>query len=283
VPLLPYATVKPHAATPEKCTRGLCHPHTPGHYTCMNAACPGRDENNGAGRHSTRHVLRHADTQEYATIPLALIPLDGIALKPVFMCDWCAEDAGPAFCADTHTAAPPEPCPVCGVVGDEAAVPCLKRDGVTPLHFTHDERPTLVLDTCAHAHRPDCAIFTGCACTTDDQPPERPPHPSTLINDGNGPDISRLLIKPGEAQALLQREGIHWWQVRRCDSRFTQIGHKPCLWAEVAELDDAGHIRFDDDGHEIHREVVIVIELPPPGQIGAPRPALPPVDAPPTS
>lgn len=275
--LHPYATVKPH--TPEACPRGLCHPHTIGHWVCQNPNCPGRTENNGAGRPAVLQTLRHATADEYATLPLAHIPVDGIARKPVFMCEDCAEEteAHQPFC--THPAPRLPACPKCAAGADQE---CVRKDGVSTLGFTHTDRPPQTLDTCTHAHRPDCPIFANCACTGDDQPPARPPHPSTLLNDGNGPDISRLLIKPGEAQMLLQDHGIHWWQVRRCDSRFTQ-DNRPCLWAEVAELDDQGHIRYGDDGHEIRSEVVIVIELPAPGQLGPPRPALPPVDAPPTA
>jgi hypothetical protein len=274
MPLLPYATVKPH--DPQACPQNLCHPHVMGHWVCMNSACPGRAENSGTGRAAYLQTLRHATDAEYATLPLAHIPVDGIARKPVFMCEECAEEteAHTPFCA--HPAPKLPACPKCAAGADQQ---CVRKDGVTALGFNHGDRPAQILDTCLHAHRPDCAVFEGCQCSGNDEPPARPPHPSTLINDGNGPDISRLLIEPGEAQMLLQREGVHWWQVRRVDSRFTQLGHKPCIWAEVAETDEQGHIRFDADGHEILREVVIVIELPPPGQIGAPRAALPPADA----
>jgi hypothetical protein len=121
-------------------------------------------------------------------------------------------------------------------------------------------------------HRHDCPVFTDCLCTKDDPNPPRPPHPAHSINTGNGPDISRLLFGPEIAQQLLLHHGVHWWQVRRADSRYMQ-DQTPCLWAEIATLDDGGHLQFDDHGHEIRREVVIPIVAPPQGQLGQPTPA----------
>lgn len=269
--LAPYAFVKPHA--PQTCPQRVCHPHAPGHPVCQNPGCPGRDENNGAGRPAYIQTRRHAAAEEYAQIPLGHIPIDAVAHKPVFMCDDCAEasEAHALFC--THPAPQLPACPKCAAGADQV---CVRKDGITALGFNHADRPGMVYDRCTHAHRADCPIFTDCPCTSDDQAPQRPPHPATIPE--NQPDISRLLFDPAYAQAMLLDHGIHWWQVRRCDSRYTQ-DNKPCLWAEIADLDDAGHIRYDDDGHETRREVVIVIELPPPGQIGPPRPALPPADA----
>lgn len=249
--LLPYATVKPHdPADCRDCTRTA-----PGHQVCMNPTCPGRSENDGAGRVAVFQVRRHATDDEYAALPLAHIPVDGIAHKAAFACDDCAELAEP-FCEHPPPSSPP--CPVCQADGE---APCLKQDRRTPRWAWHSTRQHPQLERCDHAHRPDCGIFTGCACTGDDEPPARPAHPATLINDGNGPDVSRLLFDPAYAQLLLQQQGVHWWQVRRADSRLTQ-DNKPCLWAEVAQVDERGHIQFDEHGHEILSEVVIVIEVP---------------------
>lgn len=274
--LKPYAFVKPH--DPQACPQGRCHPHTPGNPVCQNTNCPGRAENNGAGRVAAIQTRRHATAEEYAQIPLGHIPIDAVAHKPVFMCDDCAEtsEAHAPFCQ--HPAPRLPACPQCKAGADQV---CVKRDGISALGFTHSARPAMVYDRCTHAHRADCDIFDGCPCTGDDQPPQRPAHPAAL--PAHAPDISRLLIQPGEAQMLLQAQGVHWWQVRRCDSRFTQLGHKPCIWAEVADLDAAGHTRFDDAGHEIRREVVIIIEPPAPQQPIPARPAPPPLDTPPTA
>lgn len=253
--LLPYATVKPHdAAACPQCSR-----RAPGHQVCINSACPGRAENNGGGRVATRQVARHATDQEYAALPLAHIPIDGYAVRPVFMCDYCAEDAGEPFC--DHPAPQPAACPTCGAHGDPMTAPCLKRDGKTPLHFTHADRPVFQPDRCAHAHRADCPIFTGCPCQTDDEPPVRPPHPAQNHIDGPGPDTSALLFEPELAQALLLHHGVHWWQVRSVASCYTQ-DNKPAIRADVAQLDDAGHLRYDVHGHEVRQEIVIVIEAP---------------------
>lgn len=254
MPVLPYTLVKPH--DPAACPQ--CGPRAPGHQACLNPNCPGRGENGGAGRAATRQTRRHATAEEYGRLPLALTPLDGTCHQAVFACDECAEDCGlhEPFCAHPEPTLPA--CPVCAAGADQ---PCLKKDGVTALGFTHAARPGLVHDRCTHAHRADCPVFDACRCTGDDQPPPRPPHPATLVGDGNGPDVSRLLFDPAYAQALLAEQGIHWWQVRRADSRLTQ-DNKPCMWAEVAQLDDAGHIRFDEHGHEVLREVVIVLEAP---------------------
>src|SRR5579871_4738676 len=264
MPPLPYATVKPH--TPDTCPDRhgpltLCHPQAPGHWACQNPACP-----NGPGHPATLHTLRHATTAEYAALPLAHIPIDRLARQAVFMCDDCAEDteAHAPFC--THPPAVLPPCPKCGAPQDQA---CVKKDGVTTLGFTHAARPPKVYERCTHAHRPDCSVFEDCACSGDDQPPTRPQHPAQSHIDGPGPDISKLLFEPELAQLLLQHRGVHWWQVRSVESRRMQDG-RPCLWAEVATVDDGGHLRYDEHGHEIRQEVVIPIVAPPPGQLGQP-------------
>ena len=248
--LLPYATVKPHDAA--ECPH--CGPRGQGHHRCQNGACPGRDENNGAGRVATMQTRRHATEQEYAALPLGLLPIDGVAHQAVFACDECAEDAFDPFCG--HPEPQPIPCPACGVADPTA--PCLKKDGKTPLGFRHSGRVDPRPEMCTHAHRPDCSVFDGCQCTGDDQPPQRPAHPAA---DGHSPDVSRLLFDEATAQMLLLGHGIHWWQVREVRSVWTQ-DTKPALQAEYAALDDAGHIRFDEHGHEVLKTVVIPIVAP---------------------
>lgn len=245
--LLPYATVKPHDG--EQCQ--LCTRQGVGHYVCQNPACPGRSENNGAGRVATHATRRHATDAEYAALPLAHQPIDGIAHQAVYCCDECAEDAEP-FCA--HALPEPEPCPVC----DAVKGPCFKRDGVTPRHVRHAARLDPQPEICTHAHRPDCGVFDGCRCTQDDPPPARPTHPAA---DGHHPDVSRLLLDEGEAQALLAQRGIHWWQVREVASVWTQ-DTRPALQAEYATLDEAGHVRHDEHGHEVRETIVIEITAP---------------------
>jgi hypothetical protein len=248
--VLGYRSVKPHDPDAFPC----CSRFAPGHYACMNPKCPGADENNGSGRIATVSTVRHATAAEYAALPLAHTPIDGVAHQAVYMCDHCAEDVLP-FCE--HAPPEPQPCPNCGAA-DEA--PCLRRDGVTPLHFTHADRPKPVFDVCRHAHQPDCPVFEDCPCTGGDPAPVRPKHPANL--DGNGPDISRLLFDEAYAQILLQQHGVHWWQVREAASVYTQ-DNIPALRAEVAQLDEGGHLVFDVHGHEVIETVVIPIVAPP--------------------
>lgn len=250
--MLPYATVKPHDA--DECQQ--CGPRGIGHHRCQNPDCPGKDENGGAGRVATMQARRHATEQEYAALPLALTPIDGTAHQAVFACDDCAEDAFEPFCE--HLEPAPVPCPTCGV--SDPTLPCLKKNGKTPRSFRHSGRVDPPKERCAHAHRSDCPVFAGCPCTGDDEPPQRPVHPA---NDPNVTvDTSHLLFDEAAAQILLQQHGIHWWQVREAGSVWTQ-DTKPALRAEYATLDDAGHIRFDEHGHEVRAEIVIEIAVPP--------------------
>lgn len=248
--LLPYATVKPHAEGGLPC----CSPRALGHYVCQNPACPGRGENNGAGRHAVHQTRRHATDAEYAALPLAHQPIDGIAHQAVFACDECAEDVEP-FCA--HPEPSPEPCPVCGVKQG----PCLRRDRAGFRSVRHAARVDPQPERCTHAHRPDCGVFDGCQCTGDDPAPARPTHPAA---DGHNPDLTRLLIPEAAAQILLAQHGVHWWQVREAASVWTQ-DTKPALQAEYVTLDDKGHFRFDDHGHKILDTIVIEITAPPQG------------------
>lgn len=245
--LLPYAVVKPHAADGPAC----CSPAALGHYACMNPSCTGRSENNGAGRVAVLQIPRHATAEEYAALPLAHQPIDGIAIKTVYACDECAEDLEP-FCE--HPPPQPVPCPVCAVTDG----PCIKRDGVTHRYVRHAARVDPPLEYCAHAHRPDCGVFDGCQCHQDDPAPTRPTHPAA---GGHHPDVSRLLFDESAAQALLAQRGIHWWQVREVASVWTQ-DTKPAMRAEYAALDDAGHVRFDEHGHEVREEIVIELVAP---------------------
>lgn len=248
--LLPYAMIKPHDA--DEC--GHCTPRGPGHHRCLNANCPGRSENGGAGRVATRMTLRHATDAEYAALPLALTPIDGVARQAVLACDECAEDALEPFCE--HPAPEPVPCPTCGVA--DPALPCLKKDGNSPLPFRHSGRTDPLPEVCAHAHRSDCPVFDGCQCTADDPPPVRPKHPAA---DAPGPDVSRLLFDPALAQMLLAEHGVHWWQAREVASVYTQ-DNIPALQAQYATLDQAGHVRYDEHGHEVLDTLVIEITAP---------------------
>lgn len=249
--LLQYATVKPHH--PSTCA--ACTPTRPGHHVCQNPACPGRGENNGVGRIATMATRRHATDAEFAALPLGLRPIDGIAHQAVYACDECGEDACEPFCADAHPQPEPQPCPVCEASGDQQ---CLKRDGTTPRSTRHAARVDPPHPVCDHAHQPDCPIFDGCDCTGAQQPPARPTHPAA---NGHHPDVTRLLIPEPAAQMLLAERGVHWWQVREARSVWTQ-DTRPALQAEYATLDEGGHVRFDEHGHEVREQIVIIIATP---------------------
>lgn len=246
MPLLPYATVKPH--DPSRCQP--CTREGIGHYVCQNPACPGRGENSGVGRVAEHAERRYATEAEYAALPPAHQPIDGIAHKAVYACDECTEDVEP-FCE--HPEPAPQPCPVCKVTTG----PCFKRDGVTPRHVRHAARTDPQPGTCTHVHRADCGIFTDCSCTADDEPPVRPKRPR---GDGHRPDLSRLGIPETAARMLLAQRGIAWWQVREAASVLTQ-DTRPALQAEYAALDEAGHVRRDDDGHEVRETILIELDV----------------------
>lgn len=245
--VLAYRSVKPHAADGLDC----CTPRGPGHYACQNPACPGAGENNGAGRPAGRQVRRHATAAEYAALPVGLMPIDGVAHQAVFMCDGCADEVD-EFC--DHPPIPAPPCPTCQATGDD---PCLKKNG-TARSGWHTGRQAPTVDPCRHAHREDCAIFTGCVCSADDEAPTRP---KRTVVTGPEPDTSRLLIPPVAAQNLLARAGIPWALVREVASVWTQ-DNKPAIRAMVARADDTGNPVRDEHGHEVLDEAVIVIEAP---------------------
>lgn len=248
--MLGYRSIKPH----DPATCQACTPFGAGHLACMNANCPGAGDNDGAGRIATQQSLRHATEDEYAALPYEHLPIDGVARKLVVACDACAESAFAPFCV--HPEPQPEPCPTCQAQGED---PCLRQDGVTPLHFRHADRTEPPTPVCLHAHRPECEIFEGCACHTDDQPPQRPKRP---LAGAPEPDTSRLLIGIAAAQMLLLRKGVGWARVRSAASVWTQ-DNEPALQAEVLTVDDAGHLVYDEHGHPVIETVVIPIVAPP--------------------
>ena len=251
--MLPPRAIKPH--DPRACPNGACAPRGPGHPGCMNENCEGSGDNAGQGRIATNTALRHATAEEYAALPLGLMPIDGIARIAVHACDDCAEAAFAPFCRHP----PPEPaaCPRCGALGEQ---PCLSRDGVTPRTIgPHAERLAAQPEPehCLHAHRPDCGIFTDCACAHDDPPPDRPKRPAA---HETGPDVSALRIPEPWAQMILHGRGVHWSQVASVASVWTQ-DNQPALRAEVYRADGADAV-FDAHGRRVTDTVLIPITAP---------------------
>jgi hypothetical protein len=235
----PYRTIKPHH--PAECVE--CGPDRPGHQQCQSDGC---DEL------AVLQVQRHATADEYAALPESLMPIDGVCLIRVDMCEDCGETAAEPFCS--HPVPSSVPCPKCQAAGDQ---PCLKKSG-EPRQTMHrarlDAQPQP--EACAHAHRPDCGIFTGCQCTGDDTPPERPKRP---VGASNGPDISGLTMPLHLAQMLLASTQHPWTTVVRAWNQLSQ-DNRPQLAAEVYTLDENGHRVFDQHGHYV--TTTIAIDLP---------------------
>jgi hypothetical protein len=235
----PYRTGKPHASGCDQCA-----PQGAGHHLCQAPGCQ-----NVAG---DRQAARHATAEEYAAIPDGLKPLDGIAHMSVYGCDDCAEDAFTPFC--DHTPPPAPPCPTCGATGDD---PCTKKDRATPRNGWHSARTVSQPEPCTHAHREGCEIFTGCQCAGDDEAPARP---RRMPAAGPGPDVSGLTIPVFAAQMHAAQHGIPWDRVAEARSMFTQ-DNRPAIQYTVRQHDAAGHVLYDDHGHEITETVLVPLQV----------------------
>jgi hypothetical protein len=235
----PYRTVKPHS--PAECPQ--CSPTGTGHQLCQ-----------GCDEIATSQTLRHATDAEYAALPEGLRPIDGLAQQTVYACDDCAEaPTFQGFCVHPEPAA--VPCPKCKAAGDE---PCTAKSG-DPRYAPHTVRalaqPTR--ETCTHAHRPDCEIFTDCQCTGDDQAPARPPR--TLMHAAQV-DVSGLTIPVPAAQMILAQAGTPWVTVVRAWNLRTQ-DDRPALAAEV-QVYESGHLQYDAHGHAV--TTTIIVPMPDP-------------------
>jgi hypothetical protein len=183
----PYRAERPH--DPAECQ--TCGPTRPGHQLCQHDSCDELAE--------AQH-RRHATAEEFAALPEAFQPIDGVAYQAVFSCydhevgPICGDgdhgmpandggglvEVGGMHGADSltvlRTATGTGPCPQCGAAADE---PCVKADG-NPRTAPHRDRgadagavqvPTAV---CDHVHRPDCRGLGRCVCRADDPAPDRP-------------------------------------------------------------------------------------------------------------
>jgi len=210
--------------------------------------CQGPD---GCNEAASAQTQRHATQAEYDAIPEGLKPLDGYATKPVFGCDDCADDgAFEPFCE--HTPAPAPPCPTCGAAGDQ---PCTKKDrAASRAKGWHGGRTAPVAEPCRHAHREDCEIFTGCQCSSDDQPPARMPR--GMLPE-LGPDISGLTVPVHIAQVVLAAAGYAWATVLSARDMQTQ-DNRAAIGAEV-QVYESGHLQYDNHGHPMMLSVVVPI------------------------
>ena len=124
----------------------------------------------GCTRPATAQYAKHLSLDEYNAIPEQRRPVDGVAVKPVFVCE---DHLPPDPCDHTgdQTADAP-PCPQCGVTDG----PCLTPDGA-PREQHHNARlyaPPPEPAPHIHAHRDDCGGHGACNCRND-APPEREP------------------------------------------------------------------------------------------------------------
>lgn len=247
----PYRTAKPH--DPAACDR--CSLNGPGHRLCQGP--------DGCSEIATAQTRRHATQAEYDAIPEALKPRDGYATMPVFGCDDCADDGQfDPFC--DHAPVPAPPCPKCAAEGD---APCTKKDRATPrTKGWHDGRTGPIIEPCHHAHREECAVFTGCQCTGDDPAPTRTPRAAGT--NGPAPDISGLTVPVHIAQMVLAQAGYSWPTVTRAYSLQTQ-DNRPAIGADV-HVYESGHLQYDQHGHPLVQNVVVPILLVPQGQLLGP-------------
>lgn len=237
--MLPLAILRPHH--PAECDD--CGPRGQGHKRCQNTACPGAGENNSQGRIATHQTQRHATRAEFTALPEGLRPIDGRATVAVFGCEDCAEDAFEPFCE--HPTPQPAPCATCGANGD---APCTKPNG-NPRGGWHHARQAAQPrpEPCRHAHREDCDTFNGCACTGDDQPPERP---KAAASTAFGPDVSGLRVPVAVAQTVLAQAAVPWGRLKAVRSMYLQ-DNRDGIAADLYQYDDAGIQIRDIHGHEV--------------------------------
>lgn len=234
----PSRTVKPH--TGSDCP--ACQPSGTGHHLCQGDGC---------NEIATTQTRRHATDTEYAGIPATIAPLDGVAHITVHGCDNCA-DAGAfePFC--THPADTVAPCPKCGAASEQS---CTRADGrMRP--GPHAERPQTARERCAHAHQPDCDVFTGCTCTSASPAPVRPKRAPGIVH---WPDMTQMTIPIPAAQMLVAEHGIAWHQVAAIRSTVTQIGAQPAIDVEVYQNDPSGNRMYDGHGKPITETVEILL------------------------
>lgn len=236
----PYRTARPHGA---ECP--LCAPTGPGHQLCQNDGCDEVDVMQVARRHAT--------AEEYAALPENVMPNDGVAEATVYGCDDCSEDVKP-YCA--HTPPSPAACPKCKATGED---PCTAKNG-DARWTNHTARAAAQPkpDVCSHRHRPDCGIFTGCACTAADPVPERPKRAPGAVR---GPDISGLTMPVPYAQMILHQAGHPWVSIERAWNLLTQ-DNRAAVAAEYYRTDDAGN-RVYANGQPILDTIVVPLPVGP--------------------
>lgn len=113
---------------------------------------------------------RHATDAEYAAMADSrLRPIDGRLTVTVL---GCGDHELDPFCE--HAPPEPVPCPICQAA---PGMLCSRPDG-SPRRRTHRERDDVqpTIDTCTHAHRPDCGGYGQCQCSADDPDPARTPY-----------------------------------------------------------------------------------------------------------
>lgn len=264
VTLQPYRYAKPH--DPTVCQ--LCGPLSPGHHVCQH---PGCDEL------STSQIQRHANQDEYNTIPEGLRPIDGIAARPTFACDTHGEDINP-FCQ--HPIPDPVPCPTCTATADQ---PCVTASGATrdnPHQTRIDAQPPPPA-TCRHYHRADCEIFTGCVCTQDDPLPDRP---ARIVPPPPPPGPAPVLLPiHGQLKQLLESHGVDLDRIIRNELLPRGDGTSTVLLTTTMVVRQPnGDLAYDEHGYPRTEVNVIELQIPRPTDrvhpalLVPPHPPLPP-------
>lgn len=211
------------------------------------------------GDDAATQTIRHLTDVEYAALPENFLPIDGYAVATVFGCDDCVDEAGDRFATFCeHAEAAPIACPKCNAAD---AAPCTKNDGsprVAHHRVRGDAQPAP--EACWHAHRADCAVFTDCTCSGDDQVPVRPRRRTQ--GAGPGPDITGLTIPVDVAQAALAAGGYPWPSVVTVRSLLTQ-DNRPAVGAEVYTFDADGNLVRDMHGHPVIGNVTVPLSAVP--------------------
>ena len=208
------------------------------------------------GSDASVQTIQHLTDAEYAALSAQFLPIDGYAVKSVFACDDCADAAGErfyTFCE--HPEPKPAVCPVCKAVGD---APCTLKSG-DPRWMWHKARTTAqpVADVCRHAHRPDCAVFSGCQCTSSDEAPVRPRVRTAA--PAPDPDVTGLTVPVSVAQAVLAEAGYPWPSVVRAWSCWTQ-DTRPAVGAEVYTFEATGTLERDEHGHPVTADIIVPLQ-----------------------
>jgi hypothetical protein len=202
---------------------------------------------------ATTQASRHLTDAEYAALPENFLPIDGYAVQAVFACDDCADEAGPRFSGFCeHPEPAPVACPKCKAVGEQ---PCTMKNG-DPRWTQHQARVSAQPPprVCRHAHRANCAVFTGCQCATADEPPARPR--TRMQGAAPGPEVSGLTIPVNVAQDVLAAAGHPWPSVVSVRSMLTQ-DNRPAIGADVYQFDATGTLVRDAHGHPVTADVVL--------------------------